>query len=223
MSADLKNKIRRALEIKDLESVAVLAQENRNVLSQLVRLAYHKDTIIGWRAIKTIGLAAKSMVKTDYEFLRETCRKLLWSLSDESGGIGWSAPEILGEIVGADPERFSDIIPLIAEVFEIEEKVFRPGILYALGRIAASDPVSVVRFKGLISRALAEGDPLSRIYAIDLFEMLKRCLHEDDRKDINDAMKELSLDRSEAWLYMNYGFINIEIGEYVKKHLSNVG
>ena len=67
------------------------------------------------------------MITTDLDFLRETCRKLVWSLSDESGGIGWSAPEILGEIVSADPKRFKDFIPLMASVYEIEEDVFRGG------------------------------------------------------------------------------------------------
>jgi hypothetical protein len=57
-----------------------------------------------------------------------------WSLSDESGGIGWSAPELIGEIVCADPRRFADIVPLIADVYAIEEDVFRPGVLYAFSR-----------------------------------------------------------------------------------------
>jgi len=77
------------------------------------------------------------MVRRDPEFLRETCRKLLWSFTDESGGIGWSAPEMLGEIVSSDPKRFQDVIPLIAAAYEVDEDVFRAGVLYALSRVAS--------------------------------------------------------------------------------------
>jgi len=101
-------------------------------------------------------------------------RKLLWSLSDESGGIGWSAPEILGEIVSSDPKKFSDIVPLIVEVYDVEEKVFRPGVIYALTRIAEVSPELVLNFVTVIPRALSDENPMTVIYAIDLLKLLWR-------------------------------------------------
>lgn len=221
MPQSLKKIIHLALETNDLDAVVSLAKENRKVLSLLVRMAYDKDTLVGWRAIKAIGLTAKTLVRTDYDFLRETMRKLLWSLSDESGGIGWAAPEILGEIVSADPERFSDIIPLIAEVYDIEEKVFRPGILYALGKIAEISPDLVMPFKDLIKRALSEeGEPLSRVFALDLLKTLKSRLGKDDLDGFKEIMQNLLSDRSEAWVYKNDCFVGLEIGEYARLFLS---
>jgi hypothetical protein len=124
-----KKHIHDLLESNELSSIGLQAKDDRKVLSSLVRLAYDKETLVGWRAIKAIGLAAAEVITTDLDALRETCRKLVWSLSDESGGIGWSAPEILGEIASADPKRFKDFIPLVASVYEIEEDVFRGGAL----------------------------------------------------------------------------------------------
>lgn len=220
MPQSLKKTIHHALEKNDFDAVISLAKENRKVLSLLVRMAYDKDTLVGWRAIKAIGLASKTLVKTDYDFLRETIRKLLWSLSDESGGIGWAAPEILGEIVSADPERFSDIIPLIAEVYDIEEKVFRPGILYALGKIAEVSPELVIPFRGLIKRALSEeGEPLSRVFALDLLKTLKSRLGKEDMDNLADIMQNLMTDHSESWVYKNDRFTCIEIGEHIQSVL----
>jgi len=216
MPQSLKKTIHLSLESNDLDTVVSLAKENRKVLSLLVRMAYDKETLVGWRAIKAIGLSAKAIVKTDYDFLREAVRKLLWSLSDESGGIGWAAPEILGEIVSADPERFSDIIPLIAEVYDIEEKVFRPGILYALGRIAEASPDLVMPFKDLIKRALSEGEPLSRVFALDLLKTLKSRLGKEDRDILAEITQNLLADHSEAWVYKHDRFVSVEIGEYVR-------
>ena len=215
---NLKKNIYNALENGDIETVSALFTSNRKVLSLLVRLSYDKETLVGWRAIKAIGLAAQELVKTDYAFLRETVRKLLWSLSDESGGIGWAAPEILGEIVSADPERFRDIIPLIAEVYDIEEKVFRPGILYALGRVAEVSPDLIMPFKDLIRRSLSEGEPLLRVYALDLMRTLKSRLCKEEMDGLNKIIHELlTANHSEAWIYRNDRFISVEVGEYARQ------
>jgi hypothetical protein len=156
---EMKQAIVDALDANDFETVLTLALQNRKALSVLVRLSYDKDTLAGWRAIIAIGRVASVFVRNNYDFLRETVRKLLWSLSDESGGIGWSAPEILGEIVSADPKKMADIVPLIAEVYTIEEQVFRPGVLYALKRIAEASPEAVSPFQKLVVDGLSEQDP----------------------------------------------------------------
>jgi hypothetical protein len=216
MISRLKDKIRTALEANDLGSVAALAKDNRKVLNQLIRMAYDKETLVGWRAIKAFGLAAKELVTTDYEYLREMVRKLLWSLNDESGGIGWSAPEILGEIVSADPDRFRDIIPLIAEVYGIEEVIFRPGVMYALNRIAEAKAELVLHHKDLLVRALSDGDPLVRAYALKLVEKMKGLLSRDELSEINKLAKSLSEDASEVWIYIDNYFLNVQIKELFK-------
>jgi hypothetical protein len=218
----VKNIIHHALESNDLSSIVSLAKENRKVMSQLVRMAYDKETLAGWRAIKAVGLVSKELVRTDYEFLRETVRKLLWSLSDESGGIGWSAPELLGEIVSADAKRFGDIIPLIAQVYEVEEEVFRPGVVYALARIAETAPKQVAAYQKIAIMSLADKEPLTRIYGLELVERLWQTAINENlwsseyRRRIMGLVESANLDRGEAWVYKNDGFIRFEVGEVSK-------
>jgi len=220
MPQTLKKKILSALESNDLDAVVALATGDRTVLSRLVRLAYDKETLVGWRAIKTVGLVARALLKSDYDFLRDMCRKLLWSLSDESGGIGWSAPEMLGEIVSADPRRFADIVPLIAQVYEIEEDVFRPGVVYALGRIAEADPEAAHSFQKVIISSLVDRNPLTRIYGLDLIETLwkggavERCWTHEYRERIRSVVSSMKADKAEAWIYRDPQFISVMIGEY---------
>ncbi len=222
---EIKRTIQQALEQNDLDAIVSLVQQHRRALSQLIRIAYDKETLAGWRAIKAIGRAAKALVKTDDEFLRVTIRKLLWSLSDESGGIGWAAPEILGEIVSADPEKFRDIIPLIAEVYEIEEKVFRPGVIYALMRIADTAPEMVLNFQQIIISSLVDNDPLMRVYAIDLVRLIwpvaqKNKLWSKEYKDkIEIAIENMKKDGKVVWIYQNNSFIDLEVGECAKNML----
>jgi hypothetical protein len=224
-SLDRKKIIYAALELNDLDSVVSLVQKNKRALSQLIRFAYDKDTLVGWRAIKAIGLASKMLVKTDDEFLRVTMRKLLWSLSDESGGIGWAAPEILGEIVRVDPEKFSDIIPLIAGVYEIEEKVFRPGVMYALASIAEIAPERVACYQKIVVMALVDADPMVRIYALTLVGnvwnvSLEKNLWSKEYSDrVIDVINSLINDAGVAILYHNNGYYDVQVGEMAKNIL----
>jgi hypothetical protein len=157
-------------------------------------------------------------------------RRLLWSLSDESGGIGWAAPELLGEIVQSDPEGFADIIPLIAEVYGIEEQTFRPGVVYALARIAEVSPEMVASFQKIIVRSLVDTNPLIRIYALNLIELLwpvacsKELWSVEYKKKIEKLVKNIKIDKKVAWIYQNNGFIDIEVGEHASilaKKLNN--
>ncbi|OGW42220.1 MAG: hypothetical protein A2010_10105 [Nitrospirae bacterium GWD2_57_9] len=210
---DIKAAIRQALEADDLDAVASLARKDRKVLSQLVRLAYDKETLAGWRAIKAIGRSAKEMVNKDYAFLRETIRKQLWSLNDESGGIGWSAPEIVGEIVSCAPDRFRDIIPLLAQVYDVDEVVFRPGVLYALATIAEVLPTAVEPYTNLAVKALSDENAMVRVRGLEIIRLLRDLLSDTDRAAVMREMPRLLSDQSEVWIYKNSHFINIQVKE----------
>ncbi len=210
---EMKQTLLVALEANDFETIRTLALQSRKVLSVLVRLAYDKTSLTGWRAIKAIGHVASLYVRNNYDFLRDTIRKLLWSLSDESGGIGWSAPEILGEIVSADPKKLADIIPLIAEVYSVEEKVFRPGVLYALKRIGETCPESIEPFQEIVLSGLSEQDPLARVYALELLIMLRNKLDSAVLDKARQQVASLGQDRTEAWIYKGDRFVGLEVWE----------
>ena len=224
----LKKNIQDLLESNDLASLSSQGKENRKVLSRLVRIAYDKETLVGWRAIKAIGLAAREMLPADLDFLRETCRKLVWSLSDESGGIGWSAPEILGEIASADPKRFKDFIPLLASVYEIEEDVFRGGVLFALGRIAGSAPELAASYQKIIISSLTDKDPIVKVRGLELVGLLWTCgMHStawsrEYGERIISAVQNLRMDKGEAWIYRDDSFISVVVGEEAEMCLNKL-
>jgi hypothetical protein len=214
---DMKQAVLSALEANDLDAIERFALRGRKILSVLVRIAYDKETLVGRRAIAATGRVASVFIRNNYEFLRETVRKLLWSLTDESGGIGWSAPELLGEIVSAGPEEFSDVVPIIAGVFSIEEEVFRPGILYAFKRIAESHPDMISPYQDIILRGLSESSPEARIHALDLVRTLGERIDPAKLSAIACKVRNMLQDRAEAWLYKNDGFINIEVGSAARE------
>jgi len=84
-------------------------------------------------AIEAIGILSKEIAKTRPEAVRNLIGRLLWMIRDESGGIGWSSPEILGEIVRNNPVLFPDVAPIIASF--LDEDMLSAGVLRAIGRI----------------------------------------------------------------------------------------
>ncbi len=68
-------------------------------------------------------------------------------MTDESGGIGWSAPEMLGEIVRANPFEYCDLVPLIWHCQD--EDLFRAGALWGLYRLRR--PAGNMLFRSLRS------------------------------------------------------------------------
>jgi hypothetical protein len=121
------------LEKRDYNALSKHALIDKKVVSSLISLSYDKDNTTSWRAIEAIGLAAKEISKTDPATVRNIVGRLLWMIRDESGGIGWSVPDILGEIVRNNPVLCADIAPIIASSHK--EKMLTSGVLWAMGRI----------------------------------------------------------------------------------------
>lgn len=128
-----KKDIKRFLNEKKLEELVTSADDMRKLITVLISLSYNKTDVIAWRAIETIGLVSKEAAKTDPQFVRNLVGRLLWMIRDESGGIGWSAPDSLGEIVRNNPKLCEDIAPIIVS-FHFEPPL-RSAIMWAVGRV----------------------------------------------------------------------------------------
>ena len=58
---------------------------------------------LSWRAAFGLGLAVSFMVKKDMEAARIFMRRLMWSMNEESGNLGWGIPEAMGCILAESP------------------------------------------------------------------------------------------------------------------------
>jgi hypothetical protein len=119
-------------------SILEIAENKKSILSQLTALTYGDDEKICNHAIEATGLAARIITRRDPEYVRNYLLRLFWLLNDESGGIGWRAPELIGEILHHCPQ-FSQFFPMLISLLDLEEEDaprFRAGTLWAIGRVA---------------------------------------------------------------------------------------
>ncbi|GBE58184.1 hypothetical protein BMS3Abin01_01116 [bacterium BMS3Abin01] len=163
-TASLKKDIKQALAVADYDRVAQLALENRKVFTILISLSFNKDDLGSWRAIEAMGVAAGRVTREqDTTMVRNAIRRIIWSAREESGGMGWSAPELLGEIVRSTPQPYSDLPTILLSFHEEDEEgIFRRGVLWALGRMAEAGVNDVEGSRQLLLASLEDGDPRTR-------------------------------------------------------------
>jgi len=161
----MKEILRTHLSAYDLPEISAMAAHSRRVLSYLVALTYDPDPLIAWRSIEAFGIVAGAMADRDAEFVRGHLRRLLWLLSDESGGIGWRAPELIGELLHHRPEQFAEFIPLLVALLDLEAEDaarFRAGTLWAISRVAEVAPQPLLAAAAEIESYLEDDDPQVR-------------------------------------------------------------
>ena len=67
------------------------------VVNVLFSLLVTTDEITKNRVIKAFGEVVPKLAEENLESARIVMRRLILSLNDESGGIGWGSPEALGK------------------------------------------------------------------------------------------------------------------------------
>lgn len=134
--------LRQWLSEENYITILGLAQKKKSILSQLTALSYDQDSAISDRAIKCTGMAAKIINQRDREYVRNYILRLFWLVTDESGGICWRAPELIGEILIKCP-NFNYFYPMLISLLDLEKEDaprFRTSTLLALNRVAQTDP-----------------------------------------------------------------------------------
>lgn len=143
----------------------------RRVVNPLFALLCHRDETLRWRAISAFGQVVSQLAEQDLESARVIMRRLMWSLNDESGGIGWGAPEAMGEIMARSEQlaaEFSHI--LVSFIWEdgnyLEHPLLQRGVLWGLGRLAATRPQLLGDVPQHLTPFLEATDPTLRGLAV---------------------------------------------------------
>ncbi|MBF0259471.1 MAG: hypothetical protein HQK62_11635 [Desulfamplus sp.] len=96
---------------------------------------------IKWRAIRAMGKVVAQMATNNLESARVVMRRLMWSLNDESGGIGWGAPEAMGEIMAQDERLANEYRNILLSYVDeqgnfLEYEPLRKGAIWAIQRLS---------------------------------------------------------------------------------------
>lgn len=135
----------------------------RLVLAALFSMYFESNQLLRWRAITATGSVVSKMADENMESARIVMRRLMWTLNDESGGIGWGSPEAMGEIM-ARHKKLADEYNriLISYIMEdgnyLELEMLQRGALWAVARLAAERPDLCIKAKGLVKPYFSSED-----------------------------------------------------------------
>ncbi len=215
----MKSDLRSWLISAEFRKILDAASGSNRIIGTLITLTYSGDPLLSWRAIDAIGRCAEHLAPTRPEVLIKYLHRLFWMMTDESGSIAPRAPEIIGEIVRSNPEKFSDFIPLTVSLMHLEPEdrpVFLPGILYALGRIGEAAAGRIE--DGIDGIETALSDPGSQTRAMAVW-----CLGRIGRHDILLRHSELQQDNGAAQIYLEERLLDTTVGELYKRTLNVEG
>ncbi|MEA2114076.1 MAG: HEAT repeat domain-containing protein [Thermodesulfobacteriota bacterium] len=105
---------------------------------------------VHWHAVSAMGIMVARLANEDMEEGRIIMRRMLWILNDESGGIGWGAPESMAEIMSLHDGLAREYVHMLIsymredgdEIWQdgnyLEHEMLQQGLLWGAGRLALS-------------------------------------------------------------------------------------
>lgn len=180
----MKGRIRREKILETLSGEdfdAVLSELRRDspkrIINALFPLLYHQDEIIKWRAVTFMGLFVGELAQEDMESARNVVRRLMWNLNDESGGIGWGAPEAMGEILARHEGLAGEYAPILLSYANregnyLELPMLQRGLLWGIGRFSETRPYAAAGSKSHFFHYLESEDPAVRGHAVRILGLI---------------------------------------------------
>lgn len=149
----------------------LLSHPLRRMVSPLIGFFCDRQEIVRWRAVTALGMVTRALAGESMEEARIVMRRLMWTLNDESGGIGWGAPEAMGEISAVESRLASEYHRILCSYVSesgnfLEHELLQRGALWGLCRLAEVDPEKVADAAYDVRRHLASRDPIKQGLAL---------------------------------------------------------
>jgi hypothetical protein len=169
MGAVEKARIRNLLLTRDRDALIAWAKGKGRALHILYGFTYDGEPLVVWRALAALGSAAAVKADADPERVRDFVRHCIWMMNDESGGLGWRSPEVIGEVLLGVPALIDEYASLLPHY--LEESPFEAGATFALYRLGRRVPGLIAANRDTLERMLRFDAAAARAYgAIALIE-----------------------------------------------------
>lgn len=190
----------------------------------LFSLLLNRDPLTCWRAVTAFGIAASGLGGRDPEQARVLLRRMMWSLNEESGAVGWGVPQAMGEIMAVSPDLARQYHRILASYIHegakegnfLDHAPLRQGVYWGLARLAGTQPELASVAAGDLMVALGEPDPAARgLAALAL-----------GRIGAPGALRALTLlaaDPAEFDLYEDWEIHPARVGDLAERALRRLG
>jgi HEAT repeat protein len=224
MSIREKRRISKLLESSDIEPVIQELRElpSSKTINPLIGSLCSGNETVRWHAITALGPVVADLADKDMEAARIVMRRFMWSLNDESGGIGWGAPEAMGEIMACHDtlaEEYAHILVayMREDGFYLELEQLQRGLMWGLARLAGMRPdlLQVQNAATYLLPYLDSNDSHVRGLAAWTLGLL-------ESKEATLALTKLVEDPAPVKIYLNRTLTTDTVGGLTQKALANI-
>jgi len=136
---------------------------SRKVLRLLLSSIGAEDDTLRWRAIQALGRIVARLGDEDTDAARTIIRRLMWTLNDESGGIGWGAPEVMAEAMAQHAGLADEFAHILISYINPDGNYLRyvplqRGVVWGIRRMAEVEPSRVQAAQPLLEKLLESED-----------------------------------------------------------------
>lgn len=154
-----KEKIKKLLEEDDFEENLqdIHKFPPLKVVNALLPLLVTTNEKLKNRVIKSFGEVVARLAENDIESARIVMRRLMLSLNDESGGIGWNSPEAMGEIMARSDKLADEYHKIIISYAmgggnELDFEGLQKSVIAGLKRLSRVHPNLVKEVEHLLNK-----------------------------------------------------------------------
>ncbi len=213
-----KKKLKSLVKERNFEEIVRLCNQNIRNFTYLKQLLYDKDEEVGWKAVEAVAHVLRDWWRQGKEDqVRQVIRNFFWSMTDESGGIGWLSAPAVAETVYLIPEIQDPYASMMIH-YALEEPPLVKYGLWGIGRLGERIKKEVAFFEKEIFEIFEKGDS-------ELMGYLVWALGQVKYSSACDPVKELTNSKIENFnvkIYWEGEFKRFSLYELVdnfQKHL----
>jgi hypothetical protein len=224
MGIQEKRRISKLLESSDIEAVIHELRQlpASRVINPLIGALCSSNETVRWHAITALGPIVADLADHDMEAARVVMRRFMWSLNDESGGIGWGAPEAMAEIMAVHDRLAEEYGHMLVaymreDGFYLELPQLQQGLMWGLSRFAMVKP-DLLKAKNVIIYLLPYlNSPDSTVRGLAAWAL--GLLHAGEAVA---SLEKLVNDSSPVKIFLNRTFVADTVGGLAHKALANI-
>lgn len=189
------------------------------IVPPLLSLRLDKDETVRWRSVTAFGITAARMADASMEKARVLMRTCMWYMNEESGNLGWTIPNFMGDAMARHTRLADEYNTILASYIFCEEECdgnyldhpeLRRDVFWGLARLAEKRPELVSPWERFLVAALDDSDPYNRGYAAWVLGLIKG-------ESGLDALSKMVGDSTEIRTFIDGELVDVTVGDLAAK------